>query len=65
MVNISRNGVNFNVRIAEDNTGTVIAEAKAAISRALEIIGGEADGYTKALTPVDWTYRLRAVFLWR
>lgn len=53
MANISHNGVNFNVRIAEDNTGAVIAEAKAAIARALEIIGGKAESYTKALTPVD------------
>lgn len=52
MANISRNGVNFNVRIAENNTGTVIAEARAAIARALEIIGGKAESYTKALTPV-------------
>ena len=37
----------------EDNTGAVITAMKAQVARALEIIGGKAEGYTKALTPVD------------
>lgn len=52
MARISRNGVNFNVKI-KDNTGEVIAQAQEAVNRALEIIGGKAESYTKALTPVD------------
>ena len=36
-----------------DNTGQVLASMKAQVARALEIIGGKAEGYTKALTPVD------------
>lgn len=52
MARISRNGVNFNVKI-KDNTVEVIAQAQEAVNRALEIIGGKAEGYTKALTPVD------------
>ena len=37
----------------EDNTGQVLASMKAQVARALEIIGGKAESYTKALTPVD------------
>lgn len=36
-----------------DNTGQVLASMKAQVARALEIIGGKAESYTKALTPVD------------
>lgn len=52
MARISQNGVNFNVKI-KDNTGEVIAQAKEAVNRALEIIGGKAESYTKDLTPKD------------
>lgn len=51
MARISRNGVNFNVKI-KDNTEEVIAQAQEAVNRSLEIIGGKAESYTKALTPV-------------
>lgn len=37
----------------EDNTGQVLSSMKAQVARALEIIGGKAESYTKALTPVD------------
>lgn len=37
----------------EDNTGACIDAMKQAALRALEIIGGKAESYTKALTPVD------------
>ena len=36
-----------------DNTGQVLSGLKAQAARALEIIGGKAESYTKALTPVD------------
>lgn len=36
-----------------DNTGQVLSGLKAQVARALEIIGGKAESYTKALTPVD------------
>ena len=37
----------------DDNTQACIYEATQAALRALEIIGGKAESYTKALTPVD------------
>lgn len=36
-----------------DNTGKIESAISAALTRALEIIGGKAEGYAKALCPVD------------
>ena len=52
MATVSRNGVNFNVKI-DDNTAEIIAKAKAAAGRALETIGEQAESYAKeACSPV-------------
>lgn len=48
----------------DDNTGACIDEMRQSVLRALEIIGGKAESYTKALTPVD-TGALRNSFTHR
>lgn len=48
----------------EDNTGACIDEMRQSVLRALEIIGGKAESYTKALTPVN-TSALRNSFTHR
>ena len=48
----------FEIKIENDNTEKTLKLKDEAVARALMIIGGKAEGYVKALTPVD-TGRLR------
>ena len=62
-MNQKRGDCNVGVTI-DDTTGTVIDAVRQGTLRALEIIGGMAESYTKALTPVD-TGALRNSFTHR
>ena len=50
--------MDINIRVTQDNSAEVIESKNAAVIRALEAIGLQAEGYAKLKAPVD-TGRLR------